>query len=163
MVLSLLMHAPQHGYQIKTALKRLKPNNNKIYPLLRRLTEQGYLTKENVEQDGLPGKTIYSITDAGRDYFLGLLSDYPEAKAHDAEEFFLRVSYFPSLSPAVRATILDRRLRALEAENGEFMLREDDPNEGILYDDATIRAFIRKRNVEEIKYIDYLKLLYQMN
>lgn len=66
-ILSLLDEAPRHGYDLMQALAdrtggTYTPSAGTIYPRLAKLEEEGLVTKS---VDGR--KTIYEITDAGRD------------------------------------------------------------------------------------------------
>lgn len=66
-LLSLLAEAPKHGYELIQALSErfggtYAPSAGTVYPRLAKLEEEGLVTKE---ADGR--KTVYSITDAGRE------------------------------------------------------------------------------------------------
>jgi DNA-binding PadR family transcriptional regulator len=67
LALESLQREPKHGYAIMKELEEVfgePPNRNRIYPLLSRLEEEGYV--EGLEDpDSSRGKTVYSLTDAG--------------------------------------------------------------------------------------------------
>ncbi|MGA0567461.1 PadR family transcriptional regulator [Rathayibacter sp. KR2-224] len=66
-LLSLLDESPRHGYELIQALSdrfggTYSPSAGTIYPRLAKLEEEGLVTKSTVGR-----KTVYAITDAGRD------------------------------------------------------------------------------------------------
>lgn len=67
LVLESLGREPKHGYALLKELEGVfgePPNRNRIYPLLSRLEEEGYV--EGLEEpDSSRGKTTYSLTEAG--------------------------------------------------------------------------------------------------
>lgn len=74
-LLSLLAEAPKHGYELIQALSErfggtYAPSAGTVYPRLAKLEEEGLVTKE---ADGR--KTVYSITDAGREELANRQSD----------------------------------------------------------------------------------------
>ena len=71
-VLQMIRRRPSYGYEIICALEKypiLSARENTIYPLLRRLLKEAYITsfwRESAE--GLPPRKYYSITDKGLEY-----------------------------------------------------------------------------------------------
>lgn len=67
LTLESLRREPKHGYAVMKELEEVfgeSPNRNRIYPLLSRLEEEGYV--EGLEDpDSSRGKTVYSLTEAG--------------------------------------------------------------------------------------------------
>ncbi len=66
-ILSLLAESPKHGYELIQALSdrfggTYSPSAGTIYPRLSKLEEEGLVTKTTAGR-----KTVYRITDAGRD------------------------------------------------------------------------------------------------
>lgn len=69
LVLESLRREPTHGYGLLKELEEVfgeTPNRNRIYPLLGRLEEEGYV-EGRADPDSSRGKTTYHLTDAGRD------------------------------------------------------------------------------------------------
>ncbi|MDO9486258.1 MAG: PadR family transcriptional regulator, partial [Actinomycetota bacterium] len=65
-ILLLLAEQPRHGYEILTELAdrsdgQWQPSPGSIYPVLKRLTQDGLVAPENVE-----GKRVFTLTDTGR-------------------------------------------------------------------------------------------------
>jgi DNA-binding PadR family transcriptional regulator len=74
-LLNLLAESPKHGYELIQALSErfggtYAPSAGTVYPRLAKLEEEGLVTKE---ADGR--KTVYSITDAGRDELANRATD----------------------------------------------------------------------------------------
>src|SRR5690349_24679830 len=66
-LLKLLDEAPRHGYEVIRLLRDrfmgvYSPSPGTIYPRLARLAEEGLVT-----HDGVDGRKVYRITEAGRD------------------------------------------------------------------------------------------------
>lgn len=160
-----LIMGPQYGYQLKIKLKKLKPNNNKIYPLLQRFTEEGFVTKTEKIQSGRPNKIMYSITEKGREYFIDKLCNYSESIVHDPEEFYIRVVYFPMLPKDVISNILELRENALKAEGDISNLVNTTDNNLFLsiFRNTELVAFLQKRIYLEIDFIQELRNIYLLS
>ena len=78
-VLSELVIEDMYGYKIiNTISKDIDVNENTIYPILRRLTKEGYFTTYLVESDlGAPRK-YYKVTEKGFNYYLELRDSWDQ-------------------------------------------------------------------------------------
>ncbi|MBS1702814.1 MAG: PadR family transcriptional regulator [Armatimonadetes bacterium] len=70
MVLGVLQDQPGYGYEIAKRIRELsddlfKYGEAQLYPALRKLEENGYVTAEWVVQEGKPNRRVYSITEGG--------------------------------------------------------------------------------------------------
>lgn len=71
-ILLMIKKQPSYGYEIISTLEKypiIAAKENTIYPLLRRLLKEGYISsswKEGIE--GLPPRKYYFITDKGKEY-----------------------------------------------------------------------------------------------
>jgi len=78
-ILGLLRQRPLYGYEIKGIIEEHMSDwtsiaFGSIYFALDKLAEEGFVEKAEVEQSGKrPSRSVYQITDAGRDEFLRLL------------------------------------------------------------------------------------------
>ena len=97
LILTRLFFGGCHGYEIKKMFPGLKINNNTIYPLLKKLVENGCVRMDVMEQDKKPAKKVYELTDKGRDRLLDLLAAFDRDKAAVPDEFYLRVAFFQFL------------------------------------------------------------------
>ncbi|CAJ1001709.1 MULTISPECIES: PadR family transcriptional regulator [Bacillales] len=73
-ILGFLSYTEMSGYDIKQAFSNsigffYDASFGAIYPALRKLEDEGYVTKREVIQSGKPNKILYSITEAGREAF----------------------------------------------------------------------------------------------
>ncbi|CAH1193274.1 hypothetical protein PAECIP111892_01182 [Paenibacillus auburnensis] len=97
-ILGLLMKEALTGYQIKQLLEDVFSNfysssYGTIYPTLARMEKEGFITKENVLQDGKPNKNILYITPKGRDHFNAYLLAPLEGDSIRKSDFMMRL-YF---------------------------------------------------------------------
>jgi len=70
-VLGILSYGPMSGYDIKKFYEQnvagfWKESYGQIYPILKRLAEEGLATKSIRKQEGKPDRHIYVITEKGR-------------------------------------------------------------------------------------------------
>ena len=79
-ILLMIRRQPSYGYQIITTLERypiLAAKENTIYPLLRRLLKEEYISSSWQESaEGLPPRKYYAITDKGRDYLAAMSEEW---------------------------------------------------------------------------------------
>lgn len=70
LILGVLAERALHGYEISKQIKlkskdALALPENKLYPALHKLEEQGFISAEWVPQHGKPDRKVYSITQDG--------------------------------------------------------------------------------------------------
>lgn len=73
-ILGFLNYGEMSGYDIKQAFTNCigffyDASFGAIYPALRKLEEEGFVTKQEIIQSGKPNKILYSITKAGKECF----------------------------------------------------------------------------------------------
>lgn len=79
-ILSMINQCSTYGYEIISNLEKypiLTAKENTIYPLLRRLMKEDYISsywQESVE--GLPPRKYYAITDKGSDYLFAIAEEW---------------------------------------------------------------------------------------
>jgi len=111
--LSLLLDGPKHGYQLKRQggfiFGQGDMHNNLIYPLLRRFTNDGWVTKKQVP--GKRGQTRhqYSLTALGRRELISRLEQYSEQDAQSLGAFITRVGLFEAIHADAHKAILEKR------------------------------------------------------
>lgn len=70
LVLSMLMKRDRYGYDISDSLsRRIEIADGTVYPLLRKLKSDGYVTTYLSEESGGPPRKYYSITESGRELY----------------------------------------------------------------------------------------------
>ena len=78
-VLSLLQDGDRYGYDVACELsKTMEVSDGSVYPVLRRLKDDGYVTSYLEEASGGPPRKYYVITDAGSDYMKSLQSEWKQ-------------------------------------------------------------------------------------
>lgn len=79
-ILLMIRREPSYGYELISALERypiLAAKENTIYPLLRRLLKEEYISSYWQESaEGLPPRKYYAITDKGRDYLAAMSEEW---------------------------------------------------------------------------------------
>lgn len=75
-ILLMIRQQPSYGYEIISTLEKypiIAAKENTIYPLLRRLLKEGYISSSWQEStEGLPPRKYYSITDKGQEYIAAM-------------------------------------------------------------------------------------------
>src|ERR1700716_3424767 len=79
-VMNLLMERPMHPYEMKTKMKErgpaqgIKLKGGSIYDTVERLEEGGFIQAQATSREGRrPERTVYAITEAGRDEIMAWL------------------------------------------------------------------------------------------
>jgi|SRR5580698_4885767 DNA-binding PadR family transcriptional regulator len=118
-LLAMLADGPQHGYQLKQQagfiLGHGAMHNNLVYPLLRRFTAAGWVTRKAVAGERGQTRQNYALTTAGKKELISRLSSYGETDANNARAFIARVGMFELLPQQTRAEIMNRRQAFLSA------------------------------------------------
>ncbi|MDR1639861.1 MAG: PadR family transcriptional regulator [Clostridiales bacterium] len=91
-VLSLLSQRDMYGYELVTAVsKGIEISEGTIYPLLKRIKDEGYVTTYLVESPEGPSRKYYAITGAGLSVTTDLEREW--RKVVDGVEKVLRGEY----------------------------------------------------------------------
>src|SRR5574337_2170086 len=97
-ILALLFDGPKHGYQLKREagfiLGQGEMHNNLIYPLLRRFTTQGWVTRKAVPGERGQTRQQYALTAKGRKQLLERLAEYSGQEVLSPSAFTARVGMF---------------------------------------------------------------------
>lgn len=120
-VLGTVVQRPMHPYEMASLLRARGKDQDmpikwgSLYTVVQNLEKHGFLAAtENVRQGGRPERTIYQITDAGReelkDWVRELLA-YPE---REHTRFKAALSVLGALTPAEAIELLRNRLDLLE-------------------------------------------------
>lgn len=77
LVLSLLSDRDRYGYELVEEISaHVDISEGTIYPLLRRLKSDGYVSTYLKESQSGPPRKYYTLTDYGREMFFGQLDDW---------------------------------------------------------------------------------------
>lgn len=112
-VLGELMNGPQYGYMIHAIIQRIlgpfhRLSWGTLYPLIRRLEQQGLIISEGQLEDGERGqpRKHYLITDPGRERFFALMADPGDYSADYPDLFTIKLSKFNLVSPEQQLAVL---------------------------------------------------------
>jgi DNA-binding PadR family transcriptional regulator len=120
-LLGLLHPQPRHGYEIYRQLAdptglglvwRVK--QSKVYALLTKLEQQGYVSQTLEPQDARPPRKVFALTETGRQAFLDWVQS-PVTRGRGFRLDFLAKLYFARQEgDAVAQTLLDRQQSACQ-------------------------------------------------
>jgi DNA-binding PadR family transcriptional regulator len=112
-MLATLLPGPKHGYQLKREAGFVfgdeALHNNLVYPMLRRFTGDGWVTKKPTPGERGQTRQQYSITPLGKKILLDRLTEFGEADARSFDAFTLRAGMFELLDQPAREHILSAR------------------------------------------------------
>lgn len=114
-LLGLLRKRPMSGYDLRKDVERSvgyfwAPAKTQIYATLPKLVEAGYATQERVVQTERPDKTIYAITDEGRDALRVWVEEAPLDAGHGRNLILLKLYFGDEADPeALRRQLRERR------------------------------------------------------
>lgn len=78
-VLVLLEQKDRYGYELVQEISdQIEISEGSVYPLLRRLTKEGYFTTYLQESTEGPSRKYYKLTELGHDYLQKLLAEWKE-------------------------------------------------------------------------------------
>ncbi|OIJ64513.1 PadR family transcriptional regulator [Streptomyces mangrovisoli] len=122
-VMVLLTEKPMHPYDIAQTLRRrgkdasLKINYGSLYTVVQNLQKHGFVEVTDVERQGnRPERTLYGITDAGREEATEWLSDLLAVPAREFPVFESAISLMGILHPDEVTRLLGERLGTLDVE-----------------------------------------------
>jgi DNA-binding PadR family transcriptional regulator len=122
-VLVLLTERPMHPYEMSTTLRErhkedsIKLNYGTLYSVVASLQKYGLIAvQETVREGNRPERTIYAITEAGREKMAGWLSGLISTPAREFTGFEAALSLMAALPPDEVARLLDIRLSSLQAK-----------------------------------------------
>jgi DNA-binding PadR family transcriptional regulator len=146
-VLATLLDGPKHGYQLKREagfiLGQGVMHNNLVYPLLRRFTSLGWVTKKSMPGERGQTRLQYAITALGRRELVTRLSEFGEADASSFSRFITRVGMFALLAEPVRVGILKQRESYLQHREKRLTAMRQNVDLGI-YGGEVVRYLIEQ-------------------
>jgi DNA-binding PadR family transcriptional regulator len=140
-ILGFLRGQPLYGYEIKRMIEQIMGDwtniaFGSIYFALKKLAEEGFVEKAGTEQEGSrPSRTVYRITDAGREEFLRLLRKMWDGVEPQYYTFDIALTFMEALPIEEvkrhlrkRVTHLEHILQYLEAHQAEELADEHVPD-----------------------------------
>jgi DNA-binding PadR family transcriptional regulator len=121
-VLSLLDREPMHPYEMQQRIRDyaidevVKVAHGSLYHTVERLAGQGLIEPVETTREGRrPERTVYAITEQGRDEAHARLQEFLIRPCREYPTFGMALSFLATLAPDHAVQLLDRRAIALEA------------------------------------------------
>ena len=122
-VLNLLNERPMHPYEMRTMMRERRHDRafrireSSVYDTVARLADRGFIEPLEVSRDGRrPERTVYAITEAGRDELLVWLWDLTSEPASEYPDFAAPLMFIYSLGRERAIAALQQRAARLEGE-----------------------------------------------
>jgi DNA-binding PadR family transcriptional regulator len=122
-VLSLLTREPMHTYEMRQRIRVrnidriMKVTQGTLYSTVERLADAGLITAVETSREGRrPERTVYAITDAGRDQMIDALRETLLRPAPEYRRLAMALSFASALEPAEVADLLEQRSLEVEVQ-----------------------------------------------
>jgi DNA-binding PadR family transcriptional regulator len=126
-VLSYLTREPMHPYELGRTLRdhgdarSIKFNYGSLYMVVQQLARAGFIVELETTRDGQrPERTVYALTDSGRDEVRDWLRELVEVPQHEYPHFVAALSLIAALPPSEVVDLLGGRLRRLAEKRTEM-------------------------------------------
>ncbi len=126
-VLAYLTQRPMHPYELGRTLKSngdarsIKYRHGSLYMVFAQLAREELIRPvESGRHGGRPERTVYALTDAGREELGSWLRDLLARPRHEFPQIVTALSLLGALTPDDVLAQLDRRLRGLDAQRHEI-------------------------------------------
>jgi len=155
-VLNLLNERPMHPYEMRTTMRErghdraFKIRESSVYDTVARLADRGFIEPVEVNRTGRrPERTVYAITESGRDELLVWLRELTSEPAADYPAFAAPLMFIYGLGREGAIGALRQRAAWLEAE----ISRSDAFRQALL---ADVSDFPRIFGIEE-EYVQAMR------
>jgi DNA-binding PadR family transcriptional regulator len=125
-VLAYLVQRPMHPYELSRTLRdngddrSIKFNHGSLYMVVQQLGKAGYIAAQETNREGLrPERTVYALTDAGRQELREWLRDLLGEPEHEYPSFVAALSLIGALPPSQVVPLLQHRLQRLAERTAE--------------------------------------------
>jgi DNA-binding PadR family transcriptional regulator len=125
-VLSCLTQQPMHPYELGRTLREhgddrsIKFNHGSLYMVIGQLAKAGFIAEQETSRAGQrPERTVYALTDAGRDELRDWLGELVEQPQHEYPAFVAALSVISALPPSQVLVLLRTRLGHLAEQQAE--------------------------------------------
>jgi DNA-binding PadR family transcriptional regulator len=121
--MNLLMERPMHPYEMKSTMKErghdqvIKLKGGSIYDTVERLEEGGFIHAHETSREGRrPERTVYAITETGRDEITGWLSELLAQPVNEYPQFGGALAFFAALDKDEVVHLLKLRIALLDGQ-----------------------------------------------
>lgn len=125
-VLSYLTHQPMHPYELGRMLRHngdersIKFNHGSLYAVVSQLAKAGFIVEVATSREGRrPERTVYSLTDRGREEQHDWLRELVETPQHEYPQLVAALSLIASLPCDEVLVLLRRRIARLVDQRAE--------------------------------------------
>jgi DNA-binding PadR family transcriptional regulator len=125
-VLSCLTEQPMHPYELGRTLREhgddrsIKFNHGSLYMVIGQLAKAGFIAEQETSRAGQrPERTVYALTDAGRDELRDWLGELVEQPQREYPAFVAALSVISALPPSQVLGLLRTRLGHLAEQEAE--------------------------------------------
>jgi DNA-binding PadR family transcriptional regulator len=126
-VLSYLSQRPMHPYELGRTLRdhgdarSIKFNHGSLYMVVQQLAKAGFVVPREITREGQrPERTVYALTDAGREELHDWLQELVEVPQHEYPHFVAALSLIAALPPGEVLDLLGSRLRRVAEQRAEI-------------------------------------------
>jgi DNA-binding PadR family transcriptional regulator len=126
-VLSYLVQRPMHPYELSRTLRdngdarSIKFNHGSLYMVVGQLAKAGFISEVETNREGQrPERTVYALTDAGRQELRDWLRELVEEPGHEYPQFVAALSLIGALPPSEVLRLLRRRIDRLAEQRAEI-------------------------------------------
>lgn len=126
-VLSYLTRAPMHPYELSRSMRdnddarSIKFTHGSLYMVVKQLADAGFIAEQETSRDGQrPERTVYALTDAGRQEMREWLRELVEEPQHEYPHFVAALSLIAALPPNEVVELLTRRLGRVAEQRAEI-------------------------------------------
>jgi DNA-binding PadR family transcriptional regulator len=121
-VMNLLLERPMHPYEMKSKMKErghdqvVKIKGGSIYDTVERLERGGFIKSQETSREGRrPERTVYAITETGRDEIKDWLRELVSEPVHEYPQFAAALAFVGGLAKQEVVRLLQLRTVGLEA------------------------------------------------
>ena len=122
-VLNLLAERPMHPYEMRVLMRQrhhdraFRIRESSVYDTVARLADRGFIEPVEVNREGRrPERTVYAITEAGRDELMAWLWDLTSEPAAEYPDFAAPLMFLYALGRDRAVAAMTQRAARLEAE-----------------------------------------------
>lgn len=122
-VMNLLMEHPMHPYEMKSKMKErghdqvIRLKGGSIYDTVERLQQGGFVQAQETSREGRrPERTVYAITETGRDEITAWLRELLAQPVNEYPQFGAALAFFAALDKDEVVRLLKLRAALLEGK-----------------------------------------------
>ncbi|OXM49896.1 PadR family transcriptional regulator [Amycolatopsis alba] len=147
-VLELLHERAMHPYEMAQLMKeryvstRVKVKAGSLYHTVDRLVQNGFVEVVETQRDGRrPERTVYAMTEAGRDEFVVRAQNMLSTPAEEYPEFLSALAVIDELGPEMSIIQLKHRVLRLQASSAA--------------DKVVLDSIVNEQHLPEIYWLDW--------